>query len=193
VSRLTSSRRRGRNRRQSGGPEPQSRCRPICRKRQLLTRRGRTQRQGSLWSARLGWDTYGDEALHGNGAGLVTSLCPRSCERSRWLSRWKRGSRGFAHPRRPRRRRSRLGISEKRPGMSLRCRLGRHDWRIISVDLSGHQSNRCRRCDRCFGNGRLLIQRQNRGYYGGDIGAAWVTENDERGSLVNGRFVSVSS
>lgn len=71
----------------------------------------------------------------------------------------------------------------------LLCRLGFHDWRIVSVDMAGHQSSRSRRCDRCFDNGRLLIQSQDRGYFGGSVGAPWVTETDELGSVVNGRFV----
>jgi hypothetical protein len=73
---------------------------------------------------------------------------------------------------------------------SLFCRLGLHDWRIISVALAGHQSHRGRRCDRCFDRGRLLIEYQDLGYYGDDIGAPWVVERDERGSVVDGRFVT---
>jgi hypothetical protein len=73
--------------------------------------------------------------------------------------------------------------------LALRCRLGHHDWRIVSVNLAGHQSSRSRRCDRCFDHGRLLIQTQARGYYGGNICDPWTTETDKRGEIINGRFV----
>lgn len=78
-------------------------------------------------------------------------------------------------------------------GQKWRCRLGLHDWRIVSVDLAGHQSCRRRRCDRCFDNGRLLIQSQARGYYGGDVGEGWVTERDERGAIHDGRFIGADN
>ncbi len=72
---------------------------------------------------------------------------------------------------------------------SLRCRVRRHDWRICSVTLAGHQSERSRRCDRCFDHGRLLVQTQERGYYGEDVDAPWITTTDERGRVTDGRFV----
>lgn len=72
---------------------------------------------------------------------------------------------------------------------SLLCRFIRHDWRIISIALAGHDSNRTRRCDRCFDRGRLLLEQQALGYWGDDIGAPWLPERDERGSIIEGRFV----
>jgi len=63
--------------------------------------------------------------------------------------------------------------------MSLLCSFGLHRWRICSISLIGHGSSRRRRCDRCFDHGRLLIQRQERGYFGQNIGRPWVTEHDE--------------
>lgn len=65
--------------------------------------------------------------------------------------------------------------------------------RICSVNLAGWESYRERRCDRCFDNGRLLIQRQERGYYGGDNGSPWVTTTDERGTVIDGRFVRANT
>ena len=75
---------------------------------------------------------------------------------------------------------------------ALLCRLGLHDWRIISISLDGHQSDRTRRCDRCFDHGRLFCQTQARGYFGGSIGAPWVTTDDEQGEIIDGRFVAAS-
>lgn len=62
--------------------------------------------------------------------------------------------------------RERRNHGPKRRGL---CRI-RHAWRITSVDLAGHQSNRGRICMR---KGCTAKQRQSRGYYGGPRGR-WV-------------------